>query len=100
VTLCVLKTIFYQSRPLLPKVCFGGVCVGCSRSHWGLKEACYVFIPVKYSFVILMSEKWNVKSETLKCGIIEMNFFFEVDFYCALFGLWNIILVMPVGYPL
>jgi hypothetical protein len=47
-----------------------------------------------------MSEKWKVKSEALKLGIIEMNFFFEMGFYCALFGLWTIISVMPVGCPL
>ena len=100
VTSCVLKTIFYHSRPVLPNVYFGGGWVECSRSHWSLKESWCVFIPVKYSFVILMSEKQEVKSEALKHGITEMNFFFEVGFCCALFGLWTIISVMPVGCPL
>jgi len=47
-----------------------------------------------------MSEKWKAKSGALTHGIIEMNFFFEVGFYCAVFGLWTIISVMSVGCPL
>lgn len=53
-TLCVLKAILHHSRPVLLSVCFGGGWVRCCWVPLGFERSLIIFIPVEYSFVILI----------------------------------------------